>query len=78
MISFVDAATLRPRGSVKVGEGWVGAAAWPSPRRLVAVVGSEGYSRVVTVDPSTRKQLVERYRTAVTDGREETIDTPAA
>lgn len=59
VLSFVDAATLRLRGSVRVGDGWVGAAAWPSPRRLVAVVGSEGYPKVVTVDPTTRRRLTE-------------------
>src|SRR5439155_19820857 len=60
VLSFVDLRALRVRGSLKLGDGWIGAAAWPSPRRLVAVVGSEGYPKVVTVDPATRRQLAER------------------
>jgi len=60
VLSFVDLRSLRVRGSLKLGDGWIGAAAWPSPRRLVAVVGSEGYPKVVTVDPATRRQLAER------------------
>jgi hypothetical protein len=59
-LSFVDARTLRLRGEIFLGDGGIGAAAWPTARRLVAVVGSEGYSRVVTIDPATRRQLTRR------------------
>jgi hypothetical protein len=57
VLSFVDVRTLRLRGSVTLGDGWISAAAWPSSRRLVAVVGSEGQSRVFTIDPATRRRV---------------------
>jgi hypothetical protein len=60
VLSFVDAGSLRVRGSVRLGDGWIAAAAWPTARRLVAVIGSEGYPKVVTVDPVTRRVLSER------------------
>ena len=60
VLSFVGTRTLRLRGSVALGDGWIGAATWPSPRRLVAVVDSQSRSRVVTVDPATRKKLSDR------------------
>jgi hypothetical protein len=59
-LEFVDVRNLRSSGSVRIGDGWIGGAAWPSPRRLVAVVGSEGRTRVVTVDPTLREKLGER------------------
>jgi hypothetical protein len=60
VLSLVDTAPLRPRGSVELGEGWIGAAAWPSPRRLVAVVGTEAGTKVVTVDPAVHRKIGER------------------
>jgi hypothetical protein len=57
VLSFVDTATLRLRGSIALGDGWTGATAWPSPRRLVAVLGSDAGARLVVVDPAARKQL---------------------
>ncbi len=60
VLSLVDTAGLRSRGRIDLGEGWIGAAAWPSPRRLVAVVGSEARTRAVTVDPSIRRKTTDR------------------
>jgi hypothetical protein len=60
VLSFVDTATLRPRGSIALGVGWTGAAAWPSPTRMVAVLGGEVSTRVVVVNPLTRKTLADR------------------
>jgi hypothetical protein len=57
VLSFVDERTLRLRGSIKLGDGWIGAAAWPSARRLVTVVGSESIVRVVVLDPAARRKL---------------------
>lgn len=60
VLSFVDTRRLRLRGTIAFGDGWVGAAAWPSPRRLVAVLGSEGTARAVVLDPLERKKLADR------------------
>jgi hypothetical protein len=60
VLSFVDTATLRLRGTMKFDDGWTVAAAWPSPRRLVAVLGSERTVRIVVVDPVARKQITFR------------------
>jgi hypothetical protein len=60
VLTFVDVRTLKQRGLINLGEGGVGAAAWPTARRLVAVVNGDGHCRVVTVDPATRKKLTDR------------------
>jgi hypothetical protein len=60
VVSLVDSAGLGLRGRVDLGEGWIAAAIWTAPARLVAVVGSEVRTRVVTVDPSTRRKLSDR------------------
>jgi hypothetical protein len=60
ILSLVDSADLEARGRVDLGEGWIASAAWTSPTRLVAVVGSEVRTRIVTVDPATHRKLTDR------------------
>jgi hypothetical protein len=59
-LAFVDAGSLRLRGSMQLCGTWIAAAAWPSAGRLVAVTGSDATSCVVVVDPGSRREVVER------------------
>jgi len=54
-LRFVDLRAMRQTGRLRLGSsGWVPAAIWPSPTRLVLLLGGEK-TEVVVVDPNARR-----------------------
>lgn len=54
-LRFVDLRAIRQTGRLRLGtSGWVPAAIWPSPTRLVVLLGGEK-TEVVVVDPNARR-----------------------